>query len=192
MTHSYADDGAGIGSVRERSSIPMPTYSSPATEVLVVADCWSAEADADAVIHRAIEAAAAMVDTDTADAELAIMLTDDAGIRTLNQNWRGIDKPTNVLSFPALQPPEGANEPDDMPRMLGDIAIAYETTRREADEEDKTFANHLSHLAIHGFLHLVGYDHEKDDEAEEMEALEREILATLGIPDPYADQDRVT
>jgi probable rRNA maturation factor len=170
----------------------MPTYSSPATEVLVVADCWSAEADADAVIHRAIEAAAAMVDTDTADAELAIMLTDDAGIRTLNQNWRGIDKPTNVLSFPALQPPEGADEPDDMPRMLGDIAIAYETTRREADEEEKTFANHLSHLAIHGFLHLVGYDHEKDDEAEEMEALEREILATLGIPDPYADQDRVT
>ncbi|WP_441228277.1 rRNA maturation RNase YbeY [Tardiphaga sp. 20_F10_N6_6] len=170
----------------------MPTYSSPATEVLVVTDCWSAEADADAVIHRAIEAAAAMVDTDTADAELAIMLTDDAGIRTLNQNWRGIDKPTNVLSFPALQPPEGADEPDDMPRMLGDIAIAYETTRREADEEEKSFANHLSHLAIHGFLHLVGYDHEKDDEAEEMEALEREILATLGIPDPYADQDRVT
>ncbi|SNS51570.1 probable rRNA maturation factor [Tardiphaga sp. OK246] len=170
----------------------MPTYSSPATEVLVVADCWSAEADADAVIHRAIEAAAAMVDTDTADAELAIMLTDDAGIRTLNQNWRGIDKPTNVLSFPALQPPEGADEPDDMPRMLGDIAIAYETTRREADEEEKSFANHLSHLAIHGFLHLVGYDHEKDDEADEMEAMEREILATLGIPDPYADQDRVT
>ncbi|KAA0077977.1 rRNA maturation RNase YbeY [Tardiphaga sp. P9-11] len=170
----------------------MPTYSSPATEVLVVADCWSVEADADAVIHRAIEAAAAMIDTDTADAELAIMLTDDAGIRTLNQNWRGIDKPTNVLSFPALQPPEGADEPDDMPRMLGDIAIAYETTRREADEEDKAFANHLSHLAIHGFLHLVGYDHEKDDEAEEMETLEREILATLGIPDPYANQDRVT
>lgn len=192
MTYSYADDGPGIGSVRERSSIPMPTYSSPATEVLIVADCWSAEADADAVIHRAIEAAAAMVDTDTADAELAIMLTDDAGIRTLNQNWRGIDKPTNVLSFPALQPPEGADEPDDMPRMLGDIAIAYETTRREADDEEKTFANHLSHLAIHGFLHLVGYDHEKDDEAEEMEALEREILATLGIPDPYADQDRMT
>jgi probable rRNA maturation factor len=167
------------------------THALPATEVLVVADCWAAEADADAVIHRAIEAAAAMVDSDTGDAELAIMLTDDAGIRTLNQNWRGIDKPTNVLSFPALQPPEGVDEPDDMPRMLGDIAIAYETTRREADEEDKPFANHLSHLAVHGFLHLVGYDHEKDDEAEEMEALEREILATLGIADPYADQDRV-
>lgn len=169
----------------------MPTYSSPATEVLVVAECWATEPDADAVIHRAIEASAAMVETDTADAELAIMLTDDAGIRTLNQNWRGIDKPTNVLSFPALQPPAGAVELDDMPRMLGDIAIAYETTRREADEEEKPFANHLSHLAVHGFLHLIGYDHEKDDEAEAMEAMERKILATLGISDPYADQDRV-
>jgi probable rRNA maturation factor len=170
----------------------MTTHTLPATDVLVVADCWTAEADAEAIIHRAIEAAAAMVDAETGDAELAVMLTDDAGIRTLNQNWRGIDKPTNVLSFPALQPPEGAQEPDDAPRMLGDIAIAYETTRREADEEEKTFANHLSHLAVHGFLHLVGYDHEKDGEAETMEALERDILAQLGIPDPYADQDRVT
>src|SRR5437870_771776 len=144
-----------------RNSTTMASSILPMTEVLVVADCWQTEPDAEAVIHRAIEAAAAIADADVGDAELAIMLTDDKGIRTLNSNWRGIDKPTNVLSFPALQPPEGANEPDDMPRMLGDIAIAYETTRREADEEDKTFANHLSHLAIHGFLHLVGYDHEK-------------------------------
>ncbi len=76
----------------------------PATEVLVTADCWQRETDAEATIHRAIETASAMVDADTADAELAIMLTDDAGIRTLNKNWRNIDKPTNVLSFPALQP----------------------------------------------------------------------------------------
>ena len=97
------------------------------------------------------------------------MLTDDAGIRTLNSNWRGIDKPTNVLSFPALQPtgPVGA---DDAPRMLGDIAIAYETTRREADDEQKPFDHHLSHLAVHGFLHLIGYDHENDDDAEDMES----------------------
>ena len=170
----------------------MTTPTLPATEVMIVADCWNAEADAEAVIFRAIEAAAAHVDAETGDAELAIMLTDDAGIRTLNQNWRGIDKPTNVLSFPAVQPPSG-HEPDDTdtPRMLGDIAIAYQTTQREAGEEDKTFEHHLSHLAIHGFLHLVGYDHEKDGEAETMEALEREILATLGIADPYADQDRV-
>ena len=169
----------------------MTTHTLPATEVLIVADCWNAEAEAEAVIFRAVEAAAGMVDADTGDAELAVMLTDDAGIRTLNQNWRGIDKPTNVLSFPALQPPSG-QEPDDAPRMLGDIAIAYETTRREADEEEKSFANHLSHLTVHGFLHLVGYDHEKDGEAEVMEALERDILATLGIPDPYADRDPET
>ncbi|MGY3531703.1 putative rRNA maturation factor [Bradyrhizobium sp. USDA 4452] len=159
----------------------------PATEVLVTAECWQAEPDADAVIHRAIEAAAAIADADVADAELAVMLTDDAGIRTLNANWRSIDKPTNVLSFPALQP-EGAGGEGDAPRMLGDIAIAYQTTRREADEEQKPFDHHLSHLAVHGFLHLIGYDHENDDDAENMEALEREILASLGIPDPYADR----
>ena len=169
-----------------RNSGPMPTAALPITEVLVVAGCWQAEPDADAVIHRAIEAAAAIADADVADAELAVMLTDDAGIRTLNANWRSIDKPTNVLSFPALQP-EGAGGEDDAPRMLGDIAIAYETTRREADEEQKPFDHHLSHLAVHGFLHLIGYDHENDDDAEDMEALEREILSSLGIPDPYAD-----
>jgi probable rRNA maturation factor len=171
------------------------SFSLPATEVLVVADCWQAEPDAEAVILSAIEAAALSVEADTGDAELAVMLTDDAGIRTLNRNWRGIDKPTNVLSFPALQPPGGveAQKPDQelVPRMLGDIAIAYETTRREADEEQKPFNHHLSHLAVHGFLHLVGYDHEKDGEAEVMESLERDILGQLGIPDPYADQDRV-
>jgi probable rRNA maturation factor len=95
-----------------------------------------------------------------------------------------------VLSVPALQP-EGAPKPGDAPRMLGDIAIAYETTRREADDEQKPFDHHLSHLAVHGFLHLMGYDHENDADAEEMEALERQVLAQLGIPDPYADQDRV-
>ena len=80
----------------------------PLTEVLVVADCWQTEPDAEAVIHRAINAAAEIADADVGEAELAVMLTDDAGIRTLNNNWRGIDKPTNVLSFPALQPTAGA------------------------------------------------------------------------------------
>ena len=160
------------------------------TEVLVVAECWQNEPDAEAVIQRAIAAAAGSVDADVGDAELAVMLTDDPGIRTLNSNWRGIDKPTNVLSFPALQG-EGARKPGDAPRMLGDIAIAYETTRREADAEGKLFEHHLSHLAIHGFLHLIGYDHENDAGAEEMEALETEILEQLGIPDPYADRERM-
>jgi probable rRNA maturation factor len=167
----------------------MPHSFLPLTEVLVVADCWQNEPEAEAVIQRAIAAAAEAVDADVSDAELAVMLTDDQGIRTLNCNWRGIDKPTNVLSFPALQP-TGPRRDDDAPRMLGDIAIAYETMRKEADEEHKPFDHHLSHLAVHGFLHLVGYDHEQDDDAEAMEALEREILAQLGIPNPYADQDR--
>jgi probable rRNA maturation factor len=161
----------------------------PLTEVLVVAECWQTEPDAEAVIHRAIHTAAEIVDADVGEAELAIMLTDDAGIRTLNNNWRGVDKPTNVLSFPALQPTAGA--PADAPRMLGDIAIAYQTTRKEADDEEKPFDHHLSHLAVHGFLHLIGYDHEKDDDAEAMEDLEREILAQLNIPDPYADRERM-
>jgi len=162
----------------------------PFTEVLVVADCWQTEPDAEAVIHRAINAAAESVDADVGDAELAVMLTDDSGIRTLNGNWRGIDKATNVLSFPALQP-TGARKPGDAPRMLGDIAIAYQTMRREADEEQKPFNHHLSHLAVHGFLHLIGYDHENDADAAAMESLEIEILAQLGIPDPYAGRERM-
>ena len=162
----------------------------PQTEVLVTADCWQSEPAAEAVIHRAIEAAAGIADADTDDAELAVMLTDDDGIRTPNNTGRGIEKATTVLRFQARHPP-GPAGPDDAPRMLGDIAIAYQTTRREADEEHKPFDHHLSHLAVHGFLHLIGYDHESDDEAEAMESLEREILAQLGIPDPYADRERV-
>ena len=188
MPKSAARSAPEAISARKRNSGAMAHTALPMTEVLVVADAWQSEPGAEAVVHRAIAAAAGMVDADTDEAELAVMLTDDAGIRTLNSNWRGIDKPTNVLSFPALQP-TGAGGPDDAPRMLGDIAIAYETTRREADDEQKPFDHHLSHLAVHGFLHLIGYDHEKDDDAEAMEALETEILAQLGIPDPYADRD---
>jgi probable rRNA maturation factor len=162
----------------------------PITEVLVVAECWQNEADAEAVIHRAIATAAEIADADVGEAELAVMLTDDIGIRTLNNNWRGIDRPTNVLSFPALQP-TGPSSPDDAPRMLGDIAIAYETMQREARDEQKPFDHHLSHLAVHGFLHLIGYDHENDADAEIMETLESKILAQLGITDPYTDRERM-
>jgi probable rRNA maturation factor len=190
MRKSAAERAPGKTPERKRNSGPMAQFALPTTEVLVVADCWQAEPGAEAVIHRAIATAAEIADADIGEAELAVMLTDDGGIRTLNSNWRGVDKPTNVLSFPAL-PPTGAGGPDDAPRMLGDIAIAYETTRREADDEQKPFDHHLSHLAVHGFLHLIGYDHEKDDDAEAMESLETEILAQLGIPDPYADRERM-
>ncbi len=160
----------------------MMTSSMLTADIVITADCWRAEPGAEDIVQRAIIAAAGEA-ADSADrAELAVMLTDDAGIRALNHDWRGIDKPTNVLSFPAIALPGGGSRP----RVLGDIAIAYETARREAETESKPFGHHLSHLAVHGFLHLIGYDHETDDDAETMEQLERHILARLGIPDPYA------
>jgi probable rRNA maturation factor len=163
----------------------------PLTEVIVAADCWQSEPDAEATVQRAIVAASQATGADVVDnAEVAVMLTDDATIRTFNKDFRGIDKPTNVLSFPAPEM-DVADDQEPAPRALGDIAIAYETLRREADEEAKPFLHHLSHLAVHGFLHLIGYDHETDEEAEEMEALEVAILAQLGIPDPYAERERM-
>jgi probable rRNA maturation factor len=190
MSTSAAKRAPEAISEHNRNSGAMAQSALPITEVLVVADCWLNEPDVEAVIQRAIAVAAEMVDADISEAELAVMLTDDGGIRTLNKNWRGLDKPTNVLSFPALQLTTERSS-QDAPRMLGDIAIAYETTRREADDEQKRFDHHLSHLAIHGFLHLIGYDHEKDQDAETMETLEREILAQLDIPDPYAEWERM-
>ncbi len=112
-------------------------------------------------------------------AEISLLLADDAAIRKLNAQWRGKDQPTNVLSFPA----PGAVEARP---ALGDIAIAYETCAREAEAEHKSFRAHVTHLIAHGFLHLIGFDHEEEAQAVEMEALEREILAALGIHDPYA------
>jgi len=145
-------------------------------DVVVESDRWPAEAEA--TVRRAIASAAQVAKQDTRAATLAVLLTDDAAVRRLNATWRGLDKPTNVLSFPAP-----ANDPSG---SLGDIAIAFETTAREAEAENKPFADHLSHLAVHGFLHLIGYDHDEDAEAQEMEALERRILEGLGVPDPYA------
>lgn len=121
----------------------------------------------------ALEAAEAA----TAEGGLAILLTDDAAVAELNLRFRDKAGPTNVLSFPAPANPES---------HLGDIALAYGVCAREAVEQGKPLAHHLQHLVAHGVLHLVGYDHQTETEAEEMEALERRILAGLGIPDPYA------
>jgi probable rRNA maturation factor len=168
----------------------MPNASSLTADVLIAADCWQNEPGAEAVVQRAIAAAAASVELPAKETELAVMLADDARVRELNREWRGMDKATNVLSFPA-EWRVGPEEDENAPRMLGDIAIAYETTRTEAETELKPFENHLSHLVIHGFLHLLGYDHIEDDEAEVMEGLERDILKKLGIPDPYLGKDQV-
>jgi probable rRNA maturation factor len=106
---------------------------------------------------------------------VAILFADDGAVRELNRQWRQKDKPTNVLSFPA---PEGFD-------TLGDIALALETVLAEASEQGKSPIDHTAHLLTHGFLHLLGYDHEDDKEAEAMEDRERAILARLGIADPF-------
>lgn len=119
-------------------------------------------------------------------AELSLLLTDDRRIRIVNRDWRGFDKATNVLSFPAAPPARIAASP-----LLGDIVVAYETVAREAEAEGKSLADHFRHLVIHGLLHLLGEDHETEAEARRMEALEVEALASLGIADPYADSELV-
>jgi probable rRNA maturation factor len=154
----------------------------PAIDVVVEDGAWDAAAEA--TVRRALTEAASAIGADFRNHALAVLLTDDTAIRRLNAQWRGIDKPTNVLSFPAAPEPGGAGKSAGA-RSLGDIAIAYGTTAREAQDEAKPFADHLAHLGVHGFLHLLGYDHETDAQAETMESLERAILARLGVPDPY-------
>lgn len=119
--------------------------------------------------------------------EVSLVFTDDASIREINAEWRSQDKPTNVLSFPAFPV-----TPGKMPGpMLGDIILAHETLVREADDLGKPFDEHLTHLLVHGFLHLFGYDHIDESDAERMERLETRILAGLGLSDPYGDSDPV-
>jgi probable rRNA maturation factor len=144
---------------------------------------WKAQRGVKAVLQRAIGEAAAMAAT--SGGELAIVLTDDSAIRALNRNWRGKDQPTNVLSFPANAPSDSLPGEPGRVRLLGDIVIAYETMAREALAEHRPFRHHLAHLAVHGFLHLVGHDHAVDAEADAMEALEIAVLARLDVPNPY-------
>ena len=161
------------------SARPARRASAPDIEIDIQSSLWEREPQAAAIVRDAIEAAATRAPS---AGEVSVLLTDDTAVQALNRDWRKIDKPTNVLSFPSDAPKiAGA------PALLGDIAIAYETLAREAAAEKKPFLHHLAHLAAHGYLHLLGYDHQTDSEAEAMEALEREILAAMRIPDPYAD-----
>lgn len=146
-------------------------------EISVATPLWSSLGDlaapAEAAVAETIRRTQVRVEP---GAELSILFCDDDFIRTLNRRWRGCDAPTNVLSFP---PPPGAAG------SLGDIAIAYGTTAREAQTAGKRLKDHVFHLLVHGLLHLLGYDHQNDAEAAEMERLEGVILAALGIADPY-------
>jgi probable rRNA maturation factor len=151
-------------------------------DIAIEAGDWSRLAGVEALAQKAAEAALAATYEAGEHFEASVMLTDDAQIRELNRTWRAKDKPTNVLSFPAPEMPGATG-----PRHLGDIALAYETLVRESEEESKELAHHFAHLIVHGVLHLLGYDHEVEAEAEIMEALEVKALATLGIADPYRD-----
>lgn len=142
---------------------------------LRVADqAWHAVADLEAVSTRALQAA---YKDNTSPGFVDVLLGDDAALEALNTAWRGKPQPTDVLSFPAGDNPE---------KFLGDIAVAYGVAARDAAKDGKSLEAHLSHLLIHGLLHLLGHDHIEDDDAEIMEALERAALADLGIDDPYS------
>ena len=148
-------------------------------EVEIEDEAWTAAVDGVRVIvnataRAALRAAAPAIQATQAD--VVVLLANDATLEDLNQRFRGKAGPTNVLSFPA---------PDAARPHLGDIAIAYGVCAREAREQNKTLKHHLMHLVAHGVLHLVGYDHQTESEAEEMEALERRVLDGLGAPDPY-------
>jgi len=158
---------------------------SVAIDIIVTAPCWERQAGLDELTESTVRECVAQTAAPLArDCELSVNFTDDATIRALNAQWRGIDKPTNVLSFETPGPL-------DKRLALGDIVIAHETVAREAAEQDKSFDAHLTHLLIHGFLHLIGYDHQAPREADEMEALERRIAAALGLTDPYEGSDPV-
>jgi probable rRNA maturation factor len=166
-----------------RAIVPPDPKPSLDFDLTVEAGEWPDEATLTDLVERAISAALAEIGPDRpGESELGVVFTDDARIRELNAGWRGKDSATNVLSFPAF--PETKSGP--LPPLLGDIVLAAGTVASEAALEGKPIGNHISHLVVHGLLHLVGYDHESDAEAEEMEALERRILARLAIPDPYA------
>jgi len=158
--------------------------TAPEIDFDVQSPLWDQVPEAEETVRTAIAAAAAF---EPAAGEMSVILTDDASIRALNRDWRKLDKPTNVLSFPASTPKIAG-----VPALLGDVVVAYETLAREAAEENKPILHHLAHLVVHGYLHLLGYDHETDSEADAMEGLERQILAHLNIADPYRARESGT
>jgi probable rRNA maturation factor len=159
---------------------PERRTSPPHIDIQVQSPLWNAQPLAEQTIREAISAAAGALSTE--GGEVSILLTDNSEIARLNRDWRGIDKPTNVLSFPASRVGQGD-------KLLGDIVIAYETLERESTDESRDFLHHLAHLAVHGFLHLIGFDHETDAQAEEMEGLESRIMMRLNMPDPYVARE---
>lgn len=161
----------------------LPDEPSLDIDILIEDERWDEVTGLEDLTRKAVSMAASVAGAELGNMELCILFTDDDEIRKLNAEFRDKDKPTNVLSFPSGETPL----PDGAPVMLGDIVLASGVVFREAEEQGKPLANHVLHLIVHGMLHLLGYDHEQDDEAEIMEALEIEALARLGLPNPYAE-----
>ena len=165
------------------------------TDPIIEDDPWQA-AGLDALAEEAARATLAHLGLAPGDFEIAVLACDDARIATLNADFRGKPRPTNVLSWPAQDlAPEAPGaapappEPEDDPHHLGDIALAFETCAAEAEAAGKNFSAHVTHLVVHGVLHLLGYDHIRDEDATVMEGLEVAILGKLGLPDPYSEDD---
>jgi probable rRNA maturation factor len=162
---------------------------------VVIADGWTA-GDVTTQCQQAAETGLRLTPfasllTSSASIEISVRLTNDGEVQTLNRQYRGKDKPTNVLSFPMVQPDliGGLGNTDDGEVLLGDIVLAQETCVREASERGVPLADHAAHLIVHGVLHLLGYDHMDDAKAETMEAIEHEAMAALGLHDPYPVED---
>ncbi len=160
-----------------------------AVEVLRKSKLWDRAALSDAALADAARAAlAAGRPQGEGPCEVTLVLTDDAELRALNRTWRGKDAPTNVLSFPAgVSPGAPSGERIGEPRPLGDVVLAQETVAEEARADGIALADHAVHLVVHGVLHLLGFEHDEEAQAERMESLERKVLATFGIADPYAE-----
>lgn len=181
MTDNITTSNASITVVDDDASSDDPAPDNPLT-LVVQCEAWGSLGDLERIVNRAFQAVSERVPA-VAGREVAVVLADDAELRTLNGRFRGQDKPTNVLSFPQAGDPTQYG--GTQPAPLGDIVIAYETVMREAGEENKPSLHHFTHMIVHGLLHLAGYDHENSADAEQMEALECEILASMDIPDPY-------
>ncbi len=145
-------------------------------------EAWQALAGLDQLARTAVASALSGAGASGKEGEIALLFTDDQSIAEINADWRATNKPTNVLSFPASP---DMPVPDGEPRPLGDIVLSHGVIAREAAEQGKTLHDHTAHLIVHGVLHLLGFDHETDEEASEMERLETNILKGLGISDPY-------
>ncbi|MGB2016682.1 MAG: rRNA maturation RNase YbeY [Candidatus Puniceispirillum sp.] len=192
LTPAEADDGSDMSAYE---SVQWITPDDHQIDCLIDHDCWPEKAGDDLKLRFGQMLDAALAAHDMRGCTVSLLLCSDAKIRQLNHDHRGMDKATNVLSFPCA---DDAAMPDDISAMdradgevrgeqLGDIAIAYETCVREADESGISMHDHVTHLFGHGVLHLLGYDHEDEAEADEMEMLEVSLLAAMGIANPYDD-----